>query len=58
MISLPKELVNFIILSALLHKYRFSSGKCKAKLLNSEMVRRACCLPTDINFGFLLLELI
>ena len=54
MICLPKEFVNFII-SAFLHKYLFGSGKCKAKFLNSEMVRRACCLPTDINFRFLVI---
>ena len=53
MICLPNEIVIFIILSAFLHKYLFGSGKCKAKFLNSEMVRRACCLPTDINFRFL-----
>ena len=50
MICLPNEIVIFIILSAFLHKYLFGSGKCKAKFLNSEMVRRAYCLPTDFRF--------
>ena len=57
MICLPEKFVNFIILSAFLHKNLFGSGKCIATFLNSGMVRRACCLPTKINFRFLLLEL-
>ena len=58
MICLPKEIVNYIIFSAFLHEYHFGWCNCKAKFLYSEIVRRACCLPTDIKFGFLLLELI